>query len=166
MLRRAHCAYCRSGLCELVHRAGRSHLAFERRAGDGTRRTIGLGELVCGMRCSQFLANQFEPRRTHAGKTGADLLLNLLDELDEFGHCVHAEERQEPAVELECLSGSAPAGEVEEIDGLLREGVYETCNPSHGSSSNAFHDGVVDADEHGESIGEQSANCGNPADIG
>ena len=54
-----------------------------------------------GGRGLQLFAVQLEPRGADAGRADSGLLLHPLDELHELRHRVHAQQRQEPAVELE-----------------------------------------------------------------
>jgi len=87
----------------LLSISARSQLANKRRAGYGKSRTICLCKTECIARFSQLVAGQFQPWRTHTSAPNAHLLLYLFDELDELGYCVHAQQRQEPAIQLKGL---------------------------------------------------------------
>src|SRR5437016_6035312 len=100
--------------------------------------TVGEGGLEDGLRFGEFGTGDFETRCADGSGTGAGFSLDPLDELDKLGHGVHAEQRKEPAVEGEGFFVLACAGEIEELDGLSREGVDEAGDPADGSGVDAF----------------------------
>src|SRR5579864_3346835 len=59
------------------------------------------------VRLAKLGAFEQKARRTHAVAAHADALLRELDELHELRNGIHAQKRQEPAIERECLVGVA-----------------------------------------------------------
>src|SRR5271155_3011760 len=78
----------------------------------------------------KLLANDLEPRGPNTSRAHAGLLLHPLDELDEFGNRVHAQQGQEPAVELERLLLLSCFCKVEELDRLRGISVDQAGDPA------------------------------------
>ena len=101
------------------------------------------GVLHRGARLLQLCANDFEARRTHARVADTDFLLDLFNELNEFRHRIHAQQRQEPAIKREGFFMPARDCSVEQGDGLSGEGVYQSGDPADSACGNAFDDGII-----------------------
>src|SRR5690349_3871579 len=72
-----------------------------------------------------LIAGQLHARRAYHCAPLADLLLHELDQLNELGNGVEAQQGQEPMVERACRFGALVHREVEELHRFLRECVRE-----------------------------------------
>ena len=106
----------------------------------------------------QLIAFKLKSRRPHACRANSDLFLNPLDELHKLRDRIHAQQRQEPAIEFKCLIVFSRARQIEERDRLGRKCIHQAGNPANGSCVHFFHDRIVYTDENAETISEQAAD--------
>ena len=85
---------------QVVHRASSVSRELQAASAPARRRSLSSA-------CAQLVAVERQARRAHAVAAHADPLLHELDELHELRHRVHAQQRQEPAIERDGFVASA-----------------------------------------------------------
>src|ERR1700744_4343804 len=114
----------------------------------------------------QLVALEFQSRRTDTRRTDTHFLLDPLDELHKLRHRIHAQQGQEPAIELESLILLAGTRQMEERDRLGGECIHKARSPTHAAGGDSFHDGVVPPEENAESVANKAANGGDTTKVG
>src|SRR5450631_1444639 len=92
--------------------------------------------------------------------------LDLLDELNKFRHCIHAQQWEKPPIKLKGLLLAPFDNEIEKINRFAWERVDQAGNPTNRACLNSFHDGIVDAYKNGEPISDEGTNCRYSSHIG
>src|SRR5580704_14395742 len=96
-------------------------------------------------RSLQFFASQPEFWRPDIGVPNAKFFLHEFDELNKLRDCIETKQGQEPAIQLESFRGFSLHAVVEEVHGFARQCIGKAGDPTDSSHSNAFENGIVNA---------------------
>jgi len=85
--------------------------------------------------------------------------------LHKLGHRIHAEQWQEPSIQLIGFLALAGQGQLKQLDGLARKGIHQSGDPAGRAGTHCLHQHIVHADEDLEPIAQHLANGHHPAHI-